>query len=43
MGVLIDLSGGFVVALGVLLLAGALQGYAIVRIGDRPAGSDARP
>jgi CP family cyanate transporter-like MFS transporter len=37
MGVLIDLTGGYPVALAVLLLAGALQGFAILRIGDRPA------
>ncbi len=36
MGVLIDLTGGYPVALAVLLLAGALQGFAILRIGDRP-------
>lgn len=36
MGVLIDLTGGYPVALAVLLLAGAVQGVAIVRIGDRP-------
>lgn len=37
MGVLIDLTGGFPAALAVLLLAGALQAFAIVKIGDRPA------
>jgi CP family cyanate transporter-like MFS transporter len=34
MGVSIDLTGGFVVALGLLLAAGALQASAIIRIGD---------
>jgi CP family cyanate transporter-like MFS transporter len=37
MGVLIDVTGGYVAAVAVLLVAGALQGYAILRIGDRPA------
>ena len=36
MGVLVDLTGGFTAAIGVLLLAGALQATAIWRIGDRP-------
>ena len=36
MGVLIDVTGGFPAAIGVLLVAGALQACAIVRIGDRP-------
>jgi CP family cyanate transporter-like MFS transporter len=36
MGVLIDLTGGFSAALAVLLGAGALQAWAIWRIGDRP-------
>jgi MFS transporter, CP family, cyanate transporter len=35
MGVLIDLTGGYPAAIAVLLLAGALQGFAILRIGDR--------
>jgi CP family cyanate transporter-like MFS transporter len=36
MGVLIDLTGGYPPAIAVLLVAGALQGWAILRIGDRP-------
>ncbi|WP_308257730.1 MFS transporter [Pseudonocardia lacus] len=36
MGVLIDLTGGFTVALAVLLVFGALQAGAVVAIGDRP-------
>lgn len=36
MGVLIDVTGGYPVAIAVLLAAGALQGAAIRRIGDRP-------
>jgi CP family cyanate transporter-like MFS transporter len=36
MGLLIDLTGGFPAALAVLLVAGALQAFAIWRIGDRP-------
>lgn len=36
MGLLIDLTGGFRAAIGVLLVAAALQAFAIVRIGDRP-------
>lgn len=39
MGLLIDLTGGFGAAIGVLLVAAALQAFAIVRIGDRPRGS----
>ncbi len=35
MGVLIDVTGGYPVALAVLLLAGALQAFAIMKIGDR--------
>jgi CP family cyanate transporter-like MFS transporter len=35
MGVLVDVTGGFVAPIGVLLAAGALQAGAIVRIGDR--------
>lgn len=37
MGVLIDLTGDFRVAIAVLLAAAALQAWAIARIGDRPA------
>ncbi|WP_219412912.1 MFS transporter [Pseudonocardia nigra] len=37
MGVLIDLTGGYPAAIGLLLAAAALQGFAIVRIGDRAA------
>lgn len=36
MGVLIDVTGAFPPAVAVLLVAGALQGWAILRIGDRP-------
>jgi MFS transporter, CP family, cyanate transporter len=36
MGLLIDLTGGFPAAIAVLLVAGALQAFAIWRIGDRP-------
>ncbi len=36
MGLIIDVTGGFVAALAVLLAAGALQGFAIVKIGDHP-------
>jgi CP family cyanate transporter-like MFS transporter len=36
MGVLIDLTGGFAVALALLLVLGAVQGGAIIVIGDRP-------
>lgn len=36
MGVLIDVTGGYAVAIAVLLAAGALQAAAIRRIGDRP-------
>ena len=35
MGVLIDVTGGFPAAIAVLLAAGALQAWAITRIGDR--------
>jgi CP family cyanate transporter-like MFS transporter len=34
MGLLIDLTGGYAAAIGVLLAAVALQAFAIVRIGD---------
>jgi CP family cyanate transporter-like MFS transporter len=34
MGVLIDLTGGYVAAIVVLLVAGTVQGLAIWRIGD---------
>lgn len=37
MGVLIDLTGGFPAAIAVLLVAGALQAGAIIRIGDPAA------
>ena len=46
MGLLVDLTGGFPAAIGVLLAASALQGFAILRIGDAgltPAGSAPRP
>jgi CP family cyanate transporter-like MFS transporter len=36
MGVLIDITGGYSAAIGVLLAAGAVQAAAIWRIGDRP-------
>ncbi len=36
MGVLIDITGGYAAAIGVLLAAGAVQAAAIWRIGDRP-------
>jgi MFS transporter, CP family, cyanate transporter len=36
MGLLVDLTGGFPAAIAVLLVAGALQAFAIWRIGDRP-------
>lgn len=36
MGVLIDATRGYPAAIAVLLAAGALQGWAILRIGDRP-------
>ena len=36
MGVLIDVTAGYSAAVAVLLAAGALQGAAIWRIGDRP-------
>ncbi|WP_300010230.1 MFS transporter [Pseudonocardia sp.] len=36
MGVLIDITGAYPPAITVLLLAGALQAWAILRIGDRP-------
>jgi MFS transporter, CP family, cyanate transporter len=36
MGLLIDLTGGYAAAIGVLLAAVALQAFAIVRIGDGP-------
>ncbi|MQA10637.1 MAG: MFS transporter [Pseudonocardiaceae bacterium] len=39
MGVLIDLTGGYPAAIAVLLAATATQGFAIARIGDRPARS----
>ena len=48
MGVLIDLTGGYALAIGLLLLAGLVQAWAIFKIGD-PAeraagpGSPARP
>ncbi len=35
MGVLIDVSGGFTAAIAVLLLAGLVQGWAMLAIGDR--------
>jgi CP family cyanate transporter-like MFS transporter len=35
MGVLVDLTGGFSAAIGLLVAAGLLQGWAITRIGDR--------
>ncbi|WP_051232288.1 MFS transporter [Pseudonocardia asaccharolytica] len=41
MGVLIDLTGGFPAAIGVLLAAGLLQAAAIWRIGDHPRSGDA--
>ena len=34
MGVLIDVSGGYVAAIGLLVVAGLVQGWAIVKIGD---------
>jgi CP family cyanate transporter-like MFS transporter len=37
MGVLVDVTGGFVAPIGVLLVAAAVQAAAIWRIGDRPA------
>jgi CP family cyanate transporter-like MFS transporter len=37
MGVLVDITGGFVAPIGVLLVAAAVQAAAIWRIGDRPA------
>jgi CP family cyanate transporter-like MFS transporter len=46
MGLLIDLTGGFAAAIGVLLVAAALQAVAIVRIGDGArvtAGRDRSP
>jgi MFS transporter, CP family, cyanate transporter len=44
MGLLIDATGGYGSAIAVLLVAGALQAFAIVRIGDRPViGSRAAP
>ncbi|WP_214402022.1 MFS transporter [Pseudonocardia lacus] len=44
MGALIDLTGGFGAAVGVLLAAAALQAVAVHRIGDEDAGiSGARP
>ena len=44
MGLLIDATGGYGAAIALLLAAGAVQGFAIVRIGDRPVtGSRAAP
>jgi CP family cyanate transporter-like MFS transporter len=43
MGVLIDLTGGYVAAIVVLLVAGAVQALAIWRIGDRPVPATAPP
>ncbi|GAA3221429.1 CynX/NimT family MFS transporter [Pseudonocardia petroleophila] len=40
MGVLLDVTGRYPAAIAVLLAAGALQAFAIVRIGDRPRGDD---
>lgn len=37
MGLSIDLTDGYVAAIGLLLLAGAVQAFAIVKIGDRRA------
>jgi hypothetical protein len=34
MGVLIDVSGGYAAAIGLLVVAGLVQGWAIVKIGD---------
>ncbi len=39
MGLLIDATGGYPAAIAVLLAAAAVQAFAIVRIGDRPAPS----
>lgn len=39
MGLLIDAAGGYPAAITVLLAAAAVQAFAIVRIGDRPAPS----
>jgi len=39
MGLLIDATGGYPAAIAVLLAAAAVQTFAIVRIGDRPAPS----
>jgi hypothetical protein len=38
MGVLIDVTGGYALAIGLLLLAGLVQGWAILVIGD-PKGA----
>ena len=34
MGVLIDVTGGYALAIGLLLVAGLVQGWAILAIGD---------
>jgi Cyanate permease len=43
MGLLIDLTDGFVAAICVLLVAAALQAFAIVKIGDRPREPAGQP
>jgi CP family cyanate transporter-like MFS transporter len=42
MGLLVDLTGGYPAAIAVLLAGAAVQGWAIGRIGDRPAQPEPR-